>query len=216
MKRYTITEALRELKTYRQRFHKLCERCNIIPQSLPNNEKEKRITAEELAVLRNALYEEQMEAQSAADVSDLTAQMQSLQREVERLRTQLAAITADTIRQTRQDEQQVSRVDTVPLSLTTEHRSPQRGRGGFPQDPIPDGYVYLQAFAVAHGVPKATAWGHVAAGHLSETTAPIAGRRERHHYLTPEQQQKAVTYWRRIRGDDFRECGDVACSCHES
>ena len=206
MRFYTATEIMHILQLTNRQLQRLLVTCSIHYHAHPRDARLKLLTEDEFIQVQQQQQHERLELGQLPDAD-----------EVAELRAKVAALEAQlAVRQKRQDEQQVSRVDTVSLPPTTEHRAPQRGRGGFPQDAIPAGYVYLHTFAVAHGVPKATAWGHVAAGHITETTAPIAGRRERHHYLTAEQQQEAVTYWRRVRGDDFQECGAVACSCHES
>jgi hypothetical protein len=92
----------------------------------------------------------------------------------------------------------------IEEETTTSSRKPSDLRPSVNKQHLPDGCISARDFAKMHGVPMATFYGHMRVGINGDKVAvcerPKPGRSgETERYLTPEQQQTALTYWTRHR-----------------
>lgn len=160
---YNITQACRILGCYRQEFHRLCEILRITPQSFedvrkisqyfeqgkhaPWNRKEKYITGEELAQLRELRG-------AVPDAMDQLAVIGELRKRV----AELEAIV-------RRLSPQPTQMHLVEGGASSE--SPRRLVQGPSHRPVlPDGWVSLDGFCRKHAIARSTVDKAIATGRL--------------------------------------------------
>jgi predicted site-specific integrase-resolvase len=116
--------------------------------------------------------------------NDLEARIIELEEEVATLQAKVARLEVAN----RIELPQVPPKGTEPL---TPHTIP------ISKDPLPEGCVLASKFAESHGVSRSTFRWQMDHGKVSYSERPKASRpREVEKYLTPEQQENALAYWR--------------------
>ncbi len=123
---------------------------------------------------------------SEQDTTALVERMTELERRVTELEQRLARATMPTA-PTAVAEQDSATRTRAPRVITPT---------AAPTD-IPPGSVHMRDFAEHHGVNAATFRDHITSGNVPALTIPKLNRpREVERWLTPDQQQQAIDYWR--------------------
>ena len=143
-------------------------------------------------------------ADLAVKVADLERKYQELTQRYEDLARRMA--TPPTAPQ--------SQIETIAQPVTPSVRvraaTPARRRKG--ESDLPEGYILARDFALKYGVAPPTFRDHITIGlgrgekeKVEASARPKPGReKETERYLTPDQQEKALDFWRRhgIKFDD--------------
>lgn len=127
-----------------------------------------------------------------AKVAELEAAIQELQRDKADDKPSVSIFSYD---------------ETPPEPTRSESQKKAVSRQATQNSDLPPGCVFLKAFAIRHGVPANTAKRHHVVGffnrenstydRLDVSSRPKTNRPgETTYYLTPEQQEKALAYWR--------------------
>lgn len=189
-----------------------------------------------------ATAEQVPEATAEQNIAGLVERLAQLEQEVrdtrERL-TRLETLLSDRARMATEPLERVAaeqrhRTDIPRATVTTETLEPpvaeqkQKHRGTHspratgtietPED-IPSGSILIGKFAEVHGVNPRTFRDQITKGVRGDTidtiSRPKPGRESRgetERWLSPDQQQQAIDFWKR-HGTHFEQCDNPECAC---
>lgn len=198
MRVYSVNDILAALHINKHRLVKLTDHLDIRGKPSLHDKRLRTFSEDEYKRIKMQ-HEEWLAERGISDadsLESLRAQLDSAQREISRLKSE--------------------RMQNTSLDTEATPARPQTHRSGFVahREEVPAGYVRTEKFAEDHGVPKATAWGHIDKGKFAETTEKIQNRNGVYHFLSPEQQIAAIGYWR-IHYSRYHVCEDAGCVCHQ-